>query len=138
MNNKPSGNGTHLAGEHFVAAELSRRGWEVSVTLANTKSVDLVAYRDGLRPVPVQVKAMRDRKNGGWPTRAEAIKDGVIYVFVIVNAPGSLPDYFICTPAEVRRHHQKYAVVALDIRTIKNLGFRERWDKIDAAAKEAK
>ena len=28
--------------------------------------------------------------------------DGVIYVFVCLNAPGESPDYYVCTSAETR------------------------------------
>ena len=34
-------NTTHLAGEFLVAGELSRRGYPVSITMGNAKSVDI-------------------------------------------------------------------------------------------------
>ena len=36
-------NTTHLAGEFLVAGELSRRGYPVSITMGNAKSVDIYA-----------------------------------------------------------------------------------------------
>jgi len=35
-------NNTHLAGEFFVAAELFKRNYQVSLTLGNAKEVDLI------------------------------------------------------------------------------------------------
>jgi hypothetical protein len=51
----PPGN-VHMAGEFFVAAELSKRGYLVSLTMGNAKAVDLFAERRG-RAVCIQVKA---------------------------------------------------------------------------------
>lgn len=46
-----------VAGEYFVAAELSRRGWIAVLTLKNTPNIDLIATTlDGKRTVNVQVK----------------------------------------------------------------------------------
>ena len=36
-------NTTHLAGEFLVAGELARRGYAVSLTMGNAKSVDIYA-----------------------------------------------------------------------------------------------
>lgn len=35
MENRINKNSSHLAGEYFVAAELYRRGYEVSLTIGN-------------------------------------------------------------------------------------------------------
>src|SRR5947208_16535698 len=92
-------NSSHLAGEYFVAAELYRRGYSVAMTLGNAKAIDLFAERDACS-VNVQVKAIRDKKSVGWPIMKDRIVDGILYVFVCLNAPGTAPDYFICTSAE--------------------------------------
>src|SRR5713226_7130779 len=57
---------SHLAGEYFVAAELSKRKYSVALTLGNAKAIDLFAEKE-LRTVNVQVKAISLRKNVGWP-----------------------------------------------------------------------
>jgi hypothetical protein len=38
---RPDPNTSHLAGEYFVAAELSKRGWAVAMTIGNAKAIDL-------------------------------------------------------------------------------------------------
>jgi hypothetical protein len=37
---RPEPNISHLAGEYFVAAELSKRGWAVAMTIGNAKAID--------------------------------------------------------------------------------------------------
>ena len=64
----------------------------------------------------------------------EKVKDKVIYVFVCLNAPGTPPDYYICTSAEARRKVKTYSTRGIiDLSSLKLPEFRERWDKIDAA-----
>jgi hypothetical protein len=46
-----------VAGEYLVAGELSRRGWIASITLRNTRGVDILASNSELtRSVGIQVK----------------------------------------------------------------------------------
>ncbi len=94
-------NCSHLAGEYFVAAELYRRGYSVAMTLGNAKAIDLFAEHRG-RTVNVQVKAIASRKSIGWPVTKDAVVDGVMYVFVCLNAPPDPPAYFIATAEEAR------------------------------------
>ena len=43
-----------VAGEYFVAAELSRRGYIASITLRNTRGVDILAINaDATRSVSI-------------------------------------------------------------------------------------
>jgi hypothetical protein len=126
-------NSTHLAGEYFVAAELYRRGFSVAMTLGNAKAIDLFAER-GARTVNVQVKAIRDKKSIGWPIMRDRILDGILYIFVCLNAPGIPPDYFVCTPAEARANTAQYKTRGIiDLRKLRLPQYQERWDKIDDA-----
>lgn len=123
-------NSTHLAGEYFVAAELYRRGYSVAMTLGNAKAIDLFAEHNS-RTVNVQVKAIRDKKSVGWPLMKDKILDGVMYVFVCLNAPGTTPDYYICTADEARLRVKQYATRGiLDLSSVKSEEYRERWDKL--------
>ncbi len=50
-----------VAGQYFVAAELSRRGIVATVTLRNTRGIDLLAANaSGSRAVNIQVKTNQD------------------------------------------------------------------------------
>jgi hypothetical protein len=46
-----------VAGEYFVAAELSRRGYIASISLRNTCGLDILATnQDASRSITIQVK----------------------------------------------------------------------------------
>ena len=57
MDKKISSILTGVAGEYFVAAELSLRGYVASITLRNTKGIDIVvSNEEGNKTVNIQVK----------------------------------------------------------------------------------
>lgn len=133
---RASGTNTHIAGELFVAAELAKRGYNVSLTMGNAKAVDLFAERDGAA-VCVQVKAIARKKSVGWPLpmQKEKIIDGVIFVCVVLNGIAEPPTYFVVPPDEVRKRGDWYATRA--ILTVGKLkaaaSFHEAWHYIDEA-----
>ena len=52
-----------VAGEYFVAAELSRLGYIASITLRNTKGIDILASNaDASKQVGIQVKTNKTNK----------------------------------------------------------------------------
>ena len=58
---------TGIAGEYFVAGELSRRGIVAALTLRNTADIDIVASSaDGVKMANIQVKSRRRDKMDGW------------------------------------------------------------------------
>lgn len=125
---------THIAGEMFVAAELAKRGFQVSLTMGNAKAVDLFAELDG-KAICIQVKAIARKQSVGWPLpRKEKIIDGVIYVCVILNAIGEPPSYYVLPPSEVRERGRWYETRAiLDLSRIRNGDFKDAWHHIEAA-----
>lgn len=133
MADKIDRNNTHLAGEYYVAAELYRRGYSVAMTLGNAKAIDLFAER-GERTVNVQVKAIRDKASIGWPIMRDRIIDGILYIFVCLNAPDTGPDFFVCTSAEAKANTAQYSTRGIvDLRKLKFPEYQERWDKVEAA-----
>ena len=92
---------TGIAGEYFVAGELSRRGYVASITLRNTRGIDILASNaDATRSVGIQVKTSQDSGNE-WVLshKAEEAPDGDVadnffYVFVSLNGAGA-PSYNI-------------------------------------------
>jgi hypothetical protein len=133
MSPKADRNSSHLAGEYFVAAELYRRGYSVAITLGNAKAIDMFAEK-GARTVNIQVKAIRDKKSIGWPIMKDRIEDGVVYIFVCLNAPGLPPDYFVCWADEARDKTAQYVTRGIiDLRKLKDPEYQERWDKVETA-----
>jgi hypothetical protein len=130
---RPNSNNSHLAGEYFVAAELYKRGFSVAMTLGNAKAIDLFAEKDR-RTVNVQVKAISQRKNVGWPIRKKMVKAKVLYVFVCLNADDCPPTFFVATSKEVRPRVKEYAARGIiNYGALNSASFKDRWDKIEAA-----
>ncbi len=124
---------THIAGEMFVAAELAKRGYSVSLTMGNAKSVDLFAELDG-QAICIQVKAIAHKRNSGWPLPFDKSKiiDDVIYVCVVLNAIDEHPSYYILLPQEVRERGRWYKTRAiLDIGRLRDGNFKDAWHLID-------
>ncbi len=92
-----------IAGEYFVAGELSRRGYVASITLRNTRGIDLlVSNADATRQVAIQVKTNQGRKPE-WvlSKKAESFyADNLFYVFVNLKSPAERPDFHI-VPSKV-------------------------------------
>jgi hypothetical protein len=105
-----------LAGEYFVAAELSRRGIIASVTLKNTKGVDVLASDTNVKQlVGIQVKTNQNAKRK-WLLNEQAEKvhsDNFFYVFVnLDNKKSCVPDYFIVpskiVAKRIKENHKRF------------------------------
>jgi hypothetical protein len=96
-----------LAGEFFVAGELAKREFQVSVTLGPAKSLDLFAFSERLGyTFAVQVKTLRD-PNNNFPLAVTDVHPDVIYVFVILHKVGDSVEYAILTGQEVIDHESE-------------------------------
>lgn len=93
------------AGEFFVAAELSRKGYVASFTARNTKGIDILAANtDATKTVGIQVKTNQGGKE--WVLKARAEKDtaeNLFYVFVRLRQEG-LPDFYVVPRSEVAKY----------------------------------
>lgn len=94
---------TGVAGEYFVAAELSKRGYVASITLRNTKGIDILASsEDGSTTRAIQVKASTG-KNKAWIVSQKAedeFNDNLFYIFVNLKESNERADYYI-VPSKV-------------------------------------
>ncbi len=91
-----------VAGEYYVAAELSRRGYIASITLRNSPGIDiLVTNQKNTKSVGIQVKTNQG-KSKSWILNKKAedyqSKD-LYYVFVNLNEFGEKPSFHI-VPSE--------------------------------------
>src|SRR5712692_5203828 len=92
-----------MAGEYFVAAELSRRGYVASITLRNTRGIDILASDpDAKRSVGIQVKTTQaSAKKWVLNKKAEQdIAENLFYVFVNLNH-GKPPEYHVVPRQDV-------------------------------------
>ncbi len=105
---------TGVSGEYFVAAELSRRGYIASITLRNTRGIDvLCSNEDASKQVSIQVKTTQKSHNS-WildKKSEDYYSPKHFYVFVSLNGIEQ-PKFFI-VPSKivaktVKKSHQKW------------------------------
>ena len=92
---------TGISGEYFVAAELSRLGYIASITLKNTRGIDILCSNsDAKKHVSIQVKTSKTKGNT-WMLHKkdeEFFSKSHKYVFVLIHE--NSPEFFI-VPSEV-------------------------------------
>lgn len=92
-----------VAGEYLVAGELSLRGYLASITLRNSRGIDIIASNaDASKTVSIQVKT-NSNGNSSWLLNQKAeqfYSDEHFYVFVAIELIGIRPKYYI-VPSEV-------------------------------------
>ncbi|MCP8315780.1 MAG: hypothetical protein H3Z51_02815 [archaeon] len=130
-----SKNTSHLAGEFLVAGELSRRGYPVSITIGNAKSVDIYANAQE-RVIKVNAKAGRGK--GNWPITKNSVNEDVYYIFVYLQTQNKIknnvaPEYFVVSGKEIlsknlirtwkTRQGIRYSTLNTD-------DYKERWGKL--------
>lgn len=98
---------TGIAGEYFVAAELSRRGFMASITLRNNDSVDIHASKlSNDKIFAIQVKTNQSGKPV-WILNQKSenhYKENFFYIFVALKGESERPDYFIVPSKKVSEH----------------------------------
>ena len=100
---KPSPILVGVAGEYFVAAELSRRGYIASITLRNSKGVDILASDpEATKQVGIQVKTNHnDKPEWMLGEKAEDYHSAnLFYVLVNLKDERSRPDFHV-VPSKV-------------------------------------
>src|SRR3989338_4666750 len=79
-----------IAGEYFVAGELSRRGYIASITLRNTANIDILAS-NGEKTANIQVKTKCIERSKVWDLgnkslKYKKIKNNTFYVLVEISS----------------------------------------------------
>jgi len=101
-----------VAGEYLVAGELSKRGVIASITLRNTKGMDVLASNsDASKSVGIQVKTtVYPRKEyPSWMLGEKAenyFSDSLFYIFVLLKEGDERPDFYI-VPSKIVAEHTK-------------------------------
>ena len=132
-----------------MAGELSRLGYIASITLRNTRGIDiLVSNSTATRQVAIQVKTNQG-SNPGWVLNKKAetfYADKLFYVFVNLKGPKERPDFYIVPSKVVAdfvwNDHQKWletpgkkgqAHKDNPVRKFRDSErqFLERWDLLD-------
>jgi hypothetical protein len=145
-----------LAGEFYALAQLAQRGLVASLTLANTKAVDILVFDEGLdhysrlevkttNQPPRREKLFSDEPIYSWrmSEKHEGVEDPrLFYCFVALQGPRTLPLFFIVPSVYVaeyvREQHlywvraRGYEVTPGKVRQFRippadPLGFRDNW-----------
>src|ERR1043165_3898525 len=87
---------TGVAGEYFVAGGLSRRGYIASVTLRNTRGMDVIATNaDASRSVGISVKTNKtNRKDWMVNEKAESFQSETLF-YVNLKGVGENPAFHV-------------------------------------------
>ena len=92
---------TGISGEFFVAAELAKRNFQVSLTLGNAKGIDLYATNQLTDKIfEIEVKTLRKKPNC-FTLNTKRLKLNKIFMFVYLNEQGTSPDFYIVTGEEL-------------------------------------
>src|SRR6266700_3026480 len=87
-----------VSGEYFVAAELSRKGYIASITLKNTRGIDILAANsNATKSVGIQAKTNQGSAKE-WMLNQKAedgLADNLFYVFVNLNGDNSPPHFHV-------------------------------------------
>lgn len=89
---------TGVAGEYYVAAKLSRRGYLAAITLRNSDGTDiLVSDLYGTNHISIQVKTTRNKFKWLLSSKVENVKSINLY-YIFVSIPSDIekqPIYYI-------------------------------------------
>jgi hypothetical protein len=104
-----------VAGEYFVAGELSRLGYLAALTLKNTRGIDiLVSNSNASKAATIQVKTNQGQANH-WVLTNKADdfhSPRHFYVFVNLSTKTGLPEYYIYPSKTVadytKNNHQSW------------------------------
>jgi hypothetical protein len=94
-------NQTGIASEFYAAGELSRLGYNVTITFGNTKSIDLLIQKD-TEIFKVQVKGIQTTKSICWNLDKTKVTRDIYYILINlhVDRPEMKPDFFVLTGNE--------------------------------------
>jgi hypothetical protein len=144
------GNQTAILGEYLVVAKLTKLGFNASLTLKNTKSIDiLVSNKDATKMACIQVKT--DQQNRSlWnlsKKNEELISNNLFYVFVRLHKDegkdkAKETEYYVVPSADVAKHiiknHEEFLAGggvdnnfrSFDIKDIKE-AYKDKWELLD-------
>lgn len=125
---------TNLAAEFFVASQLYRQGYIVTITLGHTKEIDLIiAHPDG-RTVTIDVKGLKNKTN--WPLKPKLIQRDHFFVLVsYVNQYHDVttqPEVYVVLSRKVKSLLGGWSgrpeVTAVGYNRVKDGPFKDAWD----------
>ena len=147
---------TGTAGEYYVAAELSRRGWLATVTIKNAPGTDVLAQElVTKRTVAIQTKTSTgaSTSRSANVTSRRSTRDPGWVVLVGLDSPTDRPSFFVIPRSHVATmiyafHHQWLDQLSRKGQPHKDstrlamtrdafVGYQDRWDLLTDAPDKA-
>lgn len=121
---------TNLASEFFVASQLFRLGYIVTITLGHTKEVDLIVVNKEGRKVSIDVKGLVGRTN--WPLNPKLIREDHFYILIThkdkFNDLNTIPEVYIIPSVEINNLLTKWKNRSgVTYKTLKNSKYNNAW-----------
>jgi hypothetical protein len=147
---------TGAAGEYYVAAELSRRGWLATVTIKNAPGTDVLAQDlETGRVIALQTKTASQGSGFRLTAKDErtTAMDNEWYALVALRASDERPDFFLvprnvvatmiyvghrrwlAEPGRGGREHKDSSIRAIIQREVS--GYQEAWESLVVPTSEA-
>lgn len=125
---------TNLASEFFVASQLLRLGYSVTITLGHTKEIDLIAVHLDGRIITIDVKGLKNKTN--WPVKPKLTKENHFYIFLNFlnkfNNLNIIPEIFIVPSNEIHKLLSSWTgkpeVTGVEYKDIKSSKYKNAWD----------
>lgn len=92
---------TQWAAQFFAAAELTRRGYLVSLTAGNAKFADLLVVSPNGVHFMVDVKGLAAQNF--WLIKERPVTASHFYILVLVGEPPAVPTFFVLSATELMR-----------------------------------
>ncbi|MFM1921932.1 MAG: hypothetical protein RLZZ303_3566 [Candidatus Hydrogenedentota bacterium] len=96
-----------VAGEYYVAAELSARGFIAAITLRNSRGIDIIATPPNGKPsVSIQVKTSSKRGEKWILNKKDEVSPSKshFFVFVLLRGEGKRPSFHIVPSSVVAEY----------------------------------
>lgn len=90
---------TQWAAQFYAAAELTRRGYLVSLTLGNAPESDLLVRSPSGIHFEIDVKGLSSRNF--WLVQERKARADLYFILVLVPSGGSSPMYFVMSSSEL-------------------------------------
>ena len=131
---------TQWASQFYVAAELTRRGYLVALTLGNAQTTDLMVISQSGKQFKVDVKGLS--RINFWLVKRRQEND-LYYILVYLPEDGKPPRFFVMTSEEVANEIEQHKMsVEAKGRVYKKFSegfnwsvafkYENKWDKLPA------
>ena len=126
------------ASEFYVASQLSRLGYIVTLTSGQTKKIDLIVTHPDGRKITIDVKGLKNKTN--WPIQLKYIREDHFFILVSYLSKFEYlslsPEIFVIPSMQMKsllgNWSGKPMVEAIGYSTVRNSKFKDAWNLLFA------